>query len=190
MKRLFVIFGIIFILIMQITGCSGQRPQYSCKLFIYSGVNKIYQINFDGRDSIETICGTYILSHYDSLKKNGYIIRPFGLKTFHLETIYLRKAKKLDEEQACQLSSILCRLNSKVITDTIKGEIRDVWNIYLSLEKQNVELQMVGIKDHDIQLLVDSLVEYSPLFINMYSNTWFGIENEQEMIRMYDRRRK
>ena len=52
-----------------------------------------------------------------------------------------------------------------------------------------VYLQTYGIKDPDINMLVDSLVEYSPLFINVYSNEWFGLENELEMIRMYDKRK-
>lgn len=38
-------------------------------------------------------------------------------------------------------------------------------------------------------MLVDSLIEYSPLFINDYSNGWFGLVNELEMIRMYDKRK-
>ena len=101
----------------------------------------------------------------------------------------MQKAKRLKKAQACNLISILERLNSKVITDTIKGEIRDIWNIRLFLEKQDVNLQTYGIKDPDIKMLVDSLVEYSPLFINDYSNGWFGLVNELEMIRMYDKRK-
>ena len=113
--------------------------------------------NFKVKYSIKTICGDLKLDSYDTLGKITNIRTPFSC-------IYMQKVKRLKRVQTCNLISILESLNSKVITDTIKGEYKDIWNI-------------------------DSLVEYSPLFINVYSNEWFGLENELEMIRMYDKRK-
>lgn len=39
-------------------------------------------------------------------------------------------------------------------------------------------------------MFVDSMIEYSPLFINDYSSHWYGMGTEQSMIRMYDKRKK
>ena len=170
------------VIAMSFVACCKKLKRHPCRLFIYGSYSKVYQIDFNGKDSIQTICGDL---KFDSHVKNGKIINlpsPFSC-------IYMQKAKRLKKAQACNLISILERLNSKVITDTIKGEIRDTWNIRLFLEKQDVNLQTYGIKDPDIKMLVDSLVEYSPLFINVYSNEWFGLENELEMIRMYDKRK-
>lgn len=39
-------------------------------------------------------------------------------------------------------------------------------------------------------MFVDSMIEYSPLFINDYSSHLHGMGTEQSMIRMYDKRKK
>lgn len=180
-NKLFVFWGVV-IAMMIVASCQREVKRHPCRLFIYGSYMKVYQIDFNGKDSIQTICGDF---KSDSHVKDGKIINlpsPFSC-------IYMQKAKRLKKAQACNLISILERLNSKIITDTIKGEYKDIWNIRLFLEKQDVNLQTYGIKDPDIKMLVDSLIEYSPLFINDYSNGWFGLVNELEMIRMYDKRK-
>lgn len=177
-----IFFWGVVIAMMIVTSCQREDERHLCKLFIYSSYSKAYQIDFNGKDSIKTICGDLKLDSYDTLGKITNIRTPFSC-------IYMQKVKRLKRVQTCNLISILERLNSKVITDTIKGEYKDIWNIRLFLEKQDVYLQTYGIKDPDIKMLVDSLVEYSPLFINVYSNEWFGLENELEMIRMFDKRK-
>lgn len=172
-------------------GCHKQC-QSPCKLFIYGSFSRIYQINFNGCDSLETICGTFIGQPAKYKNKFGYILVDsiiLGDKNFHLNKIYMSKAMKLNSEQAHHLTSILERLNSKEITDTVKGKLKDVWNICFFLKRQRFCLQTTGIKDSDIQMLVDTLKEYSPLFI-LEENDWWGMENELELIRMYDNRKK
>lgn len=183
MKKYLVAFSNLLVILIVFMGCQPTEKQSGCSLFIYGSTNKVYKIIFNGVDSIETVCGAINLDYID---KHGIFLNE------HIPFLYtyMRESQKLKDEQAYCLISILERLNSKVITDTIKGEIRDVWNIYLSLGKQNISLQTYGIKDPDIQMLVDSLKEYSPIFINDYANDWWGLEREEEMIRMYDKRRK
>lgn len=189
MKKILVICVYLLVVMLFVSCCKKQKLQ-SCKLFVYGSFDKIYQINFNGKDSLKTLCGTFEIK--SAIDEFGYAIKDskeFGKKNFHLEPVYMYSSVKLSRRQSRCLISILKRLNSKVITDTVKGTWKDVWNIYLSLEKQNISLQTYGIKDPDIQMLVDSMIEYSPLFINVYSNTWFGFEKEQELIRRYDKRK-
>lgn len=191
MKKLLLICGYLLIVMLFVSCCKKQKQQ-PCKLLVYGSLDKIYQIDFNGKDSLKTLCGTFEINPTKHINKFGYVIKHsqiFSEKNFHLESVYMYSSVKLSRRQSRCLISILKRLNSKVITDTVKGTWKDVWNIYLSLEKQNISLQTYGIKDSDIQMLVDSMIEYSPLFINVYSNTWFGFEKEQELIRRYDKRK-
>lgn len=183
MKRGIVVFFSLFIVFLFVVVCQDRKNQQPCRLFIYSSSIKVYQIDFNGKDSIKTICGKFKLDAFDKRGRVINIHSPFSC-------IYMQKSQKLGAKQCRSLDAILNRLNSRVITDTVKGEIRDVWNICLVLEKQTINLQAVGIKDSDIKMLVDSLKEYSPLFINDDSNGWFGLDTELEMIRMYDKRKK
>lgn len=170
------------IVFLIVVACQDGRKQQPCRLFIYSSYSKIYQIDFNGIDSVRTVCGELKCGSFDKRGRIVDIHSPFSC-------IYMQKAQKIEPIQSRNLNVILNRLNNRIITDTVKGEIKDVWNICLVLDKQIINLQTAGIKDGDIQMLVDSLKEYSPLFINDYSNGWFGIDAELEMIRMYDKRK-
>ena len=190
-SKLFVFWGVV-IAMMIVVSCQREVKRHPCRLYVFESSNKVYQIDFNGKDSLKTLCGTFELNPAKHIDRNGYVIeylKIFSEKGFHLAPIYMHSSAKLNRKQACCLLSILERLNSKIISDTIKSEVKDVWNVCLFLEKQKVELQKGEIKDPDIKMLVDSMIEYSPLFINDYSNGWFGLVNELEMIRMFDKRK-
>ena len=191
MKK-FIIVTFFALILAFLASCQGNKKASPCKLVIYGSYQKVYQISFNGIDSIKTICG-----HVDVKVKSPYVDKS-GLfdeksflesKDFVINPIYLHSSKKINKEQAGNLIAILNRLNSKVITDTIMGGSKDVWYIHLSLEKQNIFREAVDYKDKDLKLLVDSLIEYSPIFINNYGHNWFGLENELEMTRMFDHRK-
>lgn len=185
MKRILMLFWVLFVVLIILGGCHASREKHSCRLYVYRGSTRVYQIVFNGRDSLETFCGKICL---DSLRLRG-LKGTMGNKDFKLSTVYMKKSRKLGKSQACQLKTIISRLNSRLIVDTVKGNWKDVRDVYLSLGEQGFDLQEGNIKDPDIQMLVDSLIEYSPLFI-LDANDWWGMEDELELIRMFDKRKK
>lgn len=182
-----------WVIVMSFVACCKKLKQQSCRLYVYGSLDKIYQIDFDGKDSMVTLCGAYDEHPTKYYNEYGYVSEDtvdFGDKNFHLKHIYLRGSAKLSRRRSRCLLSILNRLNSRVVSDSVIGAWADTWKIYVSLEKQNIGMQQYGIKDPDLRMLVDSMIEYSPLFINDYSDDWQGMGLEQSMIRMYDKRKK
>lgn len=121
MKKQTTLFLSLALVATCITGCRKETSA-PCRLFIYGTLSKVYQINFNEKDSIETICGTFdmIASKYRNSPKKYATVNDFHNKEIPWEDIYMHKAEKLKPEQASHIISIVNRLNAKEITDTKK----------------------------------------------------------------------
>lgn len=172
--------------------CQESNKAIPCKLIYYGTYNKVYEISFNGIDSIETRCGHVDFKLESPYKdKYGHTDKKkfFGSKDFIITPIYLHRSKKMNQEQASSLIAILNRLNSKITTDTLMGDLKMFGISIFPLKSKKIFREAVDYKDYNLKMLVDSLIEYSPIFINDYSHNWFGLENELEMTRMFDHRR-
>ena len=66
-NKLFVFWGVV-IAMMIVASCQREVKRHPCRLFIYGSYMKVYQIDFNGKDSIQTICGDF---KSDSHVKDG-----------------------------------------------------------------------------------------------------------------------
>ena len=169
----------IFFIVLLLGGCKCNTDQSACELYVYMGGDKIYQIYFNGKDSLETICGVMEKDKYRMLIYSRPL--PKGENAF--DSVYVKKMCRLSQKQAIKIATVLNLLNSKVVADTIEKGVKDVWHYALYLPKQTINLELVKNNDEDVNSLLELLIDNSPYYVNMASTMWYDQEIEEQIIR-------
>lgn len=174
---------IIGIVLMALSSCNNKCKNVPCQIIVYDQATftKSYLINYNGKDSIETTCGTLSFDITDKLVDNQEI----NIENITFRRIYLRKSQKITRKQNDSLQTIICQLLSNPTTDTIPLLVKDATYIYMGLKNQYINLPRGHIKDKNIINISEKLIEYSPLYINTYSWFWMGPEIEEQIIQEY-----
>ena len=171
---------IIGIVLMALSSCNNKCKNVPCQIIVYDEASstKAYLISYNGKDSIETICGGLSFNIIRRLHYNQKI----NTEDISFREIYLHKSQKITRKQNDSLQTIICQLLSNSTTDTIPILARDATYLYIALENQHTNLPKGCIKDKRLIKLSEKLIEYSPLYINTYSWFWLGPEIEEQMI--------
>ena len=171
--------------LFSVNGCKDNPQELSCRLYVYGGFGKIYQIYFNGKDSIETKCGRMSVDNYDLLRYNP----PLPQRKNVFDTVFVKKKCRLSQKLADEIRASMKRLNSKIVTDTLEKGVKDVWYYGLYLPKQTISLELVKNKDEDVNSLLTKLIDNSPYYINMEDRYWDGQEYEDYLINKYGKRK-
>lgn len=171
--------------LFSVNGCKDNPQELSCRLYVYGGFGKIYQIYFNGKDSIETKCGRMSVDNYDLLRYNP----PLPQRKNVFDTVFVKKKCRLSQKLADEIRASMKRLNSKIVTDTLEKGVKDVWYYGLYLPKQTISLELVKNKDEDVNSLLTKLIDNSPYYINMEDRIWFDQEYEDYLIKKYGKRK-
>ena len=174
---------IIGIVLMALSSCNNKSKNVPCQIIVYdqASTTKAYLISYNGKDSIETICGRL---SFDIIRRLHYN-QKINTEDISFREIYLHKSQKITRKQNDSLQTIICQLLSNPTTDTIPILARDATYLYIALENQHTKLPRGCIKDKRLIKLSEKLIEYSPLYINTYSWFWLGPEIEEQMIQEY-----
>ena len=174
---------IIGIVLMALSSCNNKSKNVPCQIIVYdeASTTKAYLISYNGKDSIETICGRL---SFDIIRRLHYN-QKINTEDISFREIYLHKSQKITKKQNDSLQTIICQLLSNPTTDTIPILARDATYLYIALENQHTNLPKGCIKDKRLIKLSEKLIEYSPLYINTYSWFWMGPEIEEQMIQEY-----
>ena len=174
---------IIGIVLMALSSCNNKSKNVPCQIIVYDEASstKAYLISYNGKDSIETICGGLSFDITRRLHYNQKI----NTEDISFREIYLRKSQKITRKQNDSLQTIICQLLSNPTTDTIPILAKDATYLYIALENQHTKLPRDCVKDKRLIKLSEKLIEYSPLYINTYSWFWLGPEIEEQMIQEY-----
>lgn len=174
---------IIGIVMVALSSCNNKSKNVPCQIIVYDEASstKAYLISYNGKDSIETICGGLSFNITRRLHYNQKI----NTEDISFREIYLRKSQKITRKQNDSLQTIICQLLSNPTTDTIPILARDATYLYIALENQHTNLPRGCIKDKRLIKLSEKLIEYSPLYINTYSWFWLGPEIEEQIIQEY-----
>ncbi len=83
---------IIGIVLMALSSCNNKCKNVPCQIIVYdeASTTKAYLISYNGKDSIETICGgllSILLEDYTIIKKST-------LRIFHLEKFIFTNLKR------------------------------------------------------------------------------------------------
>lgn len=174
---------IIGIVLVALSSCNNKCKNVPCQIIVYdeASTTKAYLISYNGKDSIETICGRLSFNIIRRLHYNQKI----NTEDISFREIYLCKSKKITRKQNDSLQTIICQLLSNPTTDTIPILARDATYLYIALENQHTNLPKDCVKDKRLIKLSEKLIEYSPLYINTYSWFWMGPEIEEQIIQEY-----
>ena len=178
MKKKSLLYMVLLTLLFCVGGCKGKSEDLSCRLWVYSSSSKVYQIRFNGKDSIETKCGSMEFNNYES-------IRGYDGRNSELNSVYVVKKCKLPDKQADQMINLLKRLDLKAVSDTLEKGVNDVWFFALYLPRQTICHELVKTKNEDLNLLLKMLVDNSPYYVNMEERIWQGQEYEDYLIKEY-----
>lgn len=185
MKTIFFLKILLITLLFSVNGCKDNPQELSCRLYVYGGFGKIYQINFNGKDSIETKCGRMSVDNYDLLRYNP----PLPQRKNVFDTVFVKKKCRLSQKLADEIRASMKRLNSKIVTDTLERGVKDVWYYGLYLPKQTISLELGKNKDEDVNALLEMLIDNSPYYVNMEDRIWFDQEYEDYLINKYGKRK-
>ena len=174
---------IIGIVLVALSSCNNKCKNVPCQIIVYDQASstKAYLISYNGKDSIETICGSL---YFDIIRRLHYN-QKINTEDISFREIYLHKSQKITRKQNDSLQTIICQLLSNPTTDTIPILARDATYLYIALENQHTNLPKGCIKDKRLIKLSEKLIEYSPLYINTYSWFWMGPEIEEQIIQEY-----
>ena len=174
---------IIGIVLMALSSCNNKCKNVPCQIIVYdeASTTKAYLISYNGKDSIETICGRLSFNIIRRLHYNQKI----NTEDISFREIYLHKSQKITRKQNDSLQTIICQLLSNPTKDTIPILARDATYLYIALENQHTKLPRDCVKDKRLIKLSEKLIEYSPLYINTYSWFWLGPEIEEQIIQEY-----
>lgn len=182
MKKVYLFY--MFFAALLFGGCKHDTAKTACELYVYMSSGKVYQISFNGKDSIETICG-------DMFKNYGMLLyhRPLPKGEYAFDSIYVKEKCKLPHELAGKILETVKRLNSKVVADSMERGVRDLWFYALYLPKQTINMELVKNEDEDVNALLELLIDNSPYYVNMESTMWYDQEVEEQIIREYGKRK-
>ena len=174
---------IIGIVLVALSSCNNKSKNVPCQIIVYdeASTTKAYLISYNGKDSIETICGRL---SFDIIRRLHYN-QKINTEDISFREIYLHKSQKITRKQNDSLQTIICQLLSNPTTDTIPILAKDATYLYIALENQHTKLPKDCVKDKRLIKLSEKLIEYSPLYINTYSWFWLGPEIEEQMIQEY-----
>ena len=174
---------IIGIVLVALSSCNNKSKNVPCQIIVYdeASTTKAYLISYNGKDSIETICGRL---SFDIIRRLHYN-QKINTEDISFREIYLHKSQKITRKQNDSLQTIICQLLSNPTKDTIPILARDATYLYIALENQHTNLPKGCIKDKRLIKLSEKLIEYSPLYINTYSWFWMGPEIEEQIIQEY-----
>ena len=174
---------IIGIVLVALSSCNNKSKNVPCQIIVYdeASTTKAYLISYNGKDSIETICGGL---SFDIIRRLHYN-QKINTEDISFREIYLHKSQKITKKQNDSLQTIICQLLSNPTTDTIPILAKDATYLYIALENQHTKLPRDCVKDKRLIKLSEKLIEYSPLYINTYSWFWLGPEIEEQMIQEY-----
>lgn len=184
-KRIVWVVSTIILLALTM-GCNTKQENEPCTvlLFEYGSIEKIYLIHFDGKDSVETICGKPIYRTF----LGGYDDWYYNPDTIQFEEIYMKKSIRLSAERKMKLLQSLSELDLENTEDSIPMRWRDADYAFIYFGKRGRNLPIFEIKDQRNLNVIYEMGLSSPIFLNTYSWFWLGPEVEEEMIEEYKSR--
>lgn len=183
MKKYIIKFIIIGTIMTLLSSCNDKQQKQACQIIVYNEAasTKAYFINYNGMDSIETICGALSFDITRRLQHNQKI----NMKEVKFRNIYLKDAHKINSNQQDTLQKTIAKLLLHPTKDTIPILARDATYLYMALENQHANLPRGCIEDKRLIKLSETLIEYSPIYVNTYSWFWMGPKIEEQIIQEY-----
>lgn len=178
MKKKCLLYMVLLTLLFCVEGCGDKTEDLSCRLWVYSSSSKVYQIRFNGKDSIETKCGSMEFNNYES-------IRGYEGRNSELDSVFVVKKCKLPDKQVDQMINLLQIINFKAVSDTLRKGVNDVWFFALYLPKQTICHELMETQDEDLNRLLEMLIDNSPYYVNMEDRIWQGQEYEDYLIKEF-----
>lgn len=176
-KRIFYC-GILLALLLGVGSCRERQKDLSCKLLVYARSIRTFQIDFNGKDSIETKCGLMDKVYGPMITGNPSVAR-----NRELDSVYVVKKCKLSKQKADEIIHLIKRIKSKVVTDTLMKDVNGFFNFALYLPKQTVAFELVDTGDKDVNRLLEMLINSSPYYVNTEIRQWWGQKYEDSLIR-------
>lgn len=152
----------------------------SCQMFYFIVHRKVYQVTYNGKDSIRTICGSASFEISDLIKR-----RKLTSTSIKFDTIFLDSAKKLTDNQILQLNKCVSHVKALGKAPKQGVDIKDGWSVYLSVGKLAIyefEFNLKRTQElKDIYELFVTLRKYSPIEFDTNCNGYI-MENGYEYI--------
>lgn len=170
MKKITLFFLLFIFASCQMNKKAGTNPlstdavstDMSCEMFYFIVQRKVYQVTYNGKDSIRSICGS---AKYDMFNLRDK--RKLTSASLKFDTIFLDRSKRLTDSQVLQLNKCVSRVKALGKAPKQGVDIKDGWKVYLSVRnlaiyefKFNLE-RTQELKD--IYELFVILRKYSPI---------------------------
>lgn len=188
MQKITLFFLLFFFASCQMNKKAGTNPlstdavstDMSCEMFYFIVQRKVYQVTYNGKDSIRTLCGSAKYDMFNLIDK-----RKLTSTTINFDTIFLDRSKKLTDSQILQLNKCVSRVKTLGKAPKQGVDIKDGWKVYLSVRnlaiyefKFNLE-RTQELKD--IYELFVILRKYSPIEFDTNCNGYV-MENGYEYL--------
>lgn len=190
MKKITLFFLLFFFASCQMNKKAGTNPlstdavstDMSCEMFYFIVQRKVYQVTYNGKDSIRTLCGSAKYDMFNLIDK-----RKLTSTTINFDTIFLDRSKKLTDSQILQLNKCVSRVKTLGKVPKPGVDIKDGWYVYLSVGKLAIYEFKFNLERtqelKDIYELFVTLRKYSPIEFDTNCNGYVmenGYENTYE----------
>ena len=188
MQKITLFFLLFFFASCQMNKKAGTNPlstdavstDMSCEMFYFIVQRKVYQVTYNGKDSIRTLCGSAKYDMFNLIDK-----RKLTSTTINFDTIFLDRSKKLTDSQILQLNKCVSRVKTLGKVPKPGVDIKDGWYVYLSVGKLAIYEFKFNLERtqelKDIYELFVTLRKYSPIEFDTNCNGYV-MENGYEYL--------
>lgn len=188
MKKITLFFLLFIFASCQMNKKAGTNPlsadavstDMSCEMFYFIVQRKVYQVTYNGKDSIRTICGSAKYDMFNLIDK-----RKLTSASLKFDTIFLDRSKRLTDSQVLQLNKCVSRVKTLGKAPKPGVDIKDGWYVYLSVGKLAIyefEFNLERTQElKDIYELFVILRKYSPIEFDTNCNGYV-MENGYEYL--------
>ena len=188
MKKITLFFLLFIFASCQMNKKAGTNPlstdavstDMSCEMFYFIVQRKVYQVTYNGKDSIRTICGS---AKYDMFNLRDK--RKLTSASLKFDTIFLDRSKRLTDSQVRQLNKCVSRVKALGKAPKQGVDIKDGWKVYLSVRNLAIyefEFNLERTQElKDIYELLVILRKYSPIEFDTNCNGYV-MENGYEYL--------
>ena len=188
MKKITLLFLLFIFASCQMNKKAGTNPlstdavstDMSCEMFYFIVQRKVYQVTYNGKDSIRTICGSAKCDMFNLIDK-----RKLTSASLKFDTIFLDRSKRLTDSQVLQLNKCVSRVKALGKAPKQGVDIKDGWKVYLSVRNLAIyefEFNLERTqKLKDIYELFVILRKYSPIEFDTNCNGYV-MENGYEYL--------
>ena len=186
MKKITLLFILFILVSCQMNKKAGTNPlsdgavsaDMSAEMFYFIVDRKVYQVTYNGKDSILTICGSATFEMSDLIKR-----RKLTANSIKFDTIFLDRSKRLTDSQILQLNKCVSHVKALGKAPKQGVDIKDDWSVYLSVGKLAIyefEFNLKRTQElKDIYELFVTMRKYSPIEFDTNCNGYI-MENGYE----------